>query len=98
MLTVANVMNNAMVTNIFNIDNSNIAQHRQIMRTMTYITLKFEPMIKKPITRSYTFFTVFIFSGINPFAQINSIVYIAFLRPNLHRFQRICDQDNLLFG
>ena len=43
-------MNNAMIFNIFNNDNSNIAyiktRNYQIMTTITYRILKFKPIIK----------------------------------------------------
>ena len=69
---LANVMNNTTVINTFNSDNSNIAyiktQHCQIMATVTYMILKFEPMIEKSILTNYTFFTVISFSNINFFA------------------------------
>ena len=74
----ANDMNNTTTINTFNIDNSNIAninsQHRQVMTTITYEILNFEPMIKKPIVANYTFFPAVTFININSFTYINSIV------------------------
>ena len=74
----ANDMNNTTIINTFNIDNSNIAninsQHRQLMTTITYEILNFEPMIKKPIVTNYTFFPAVTFININSFTYINSIV------------------------
>ena len=68
----ANVMNNAMVINTFNSANKITAfintQNRQVMETITYRILKFEPMIKKSIVANYTFFTVMTLSNINSFA------------------------------
>ena len=56
-------MNNTTILNTFDSDNSNVAyiktQHRQIMATITYKILKFEPMIKKAIVPNCTFLTVF---------------------------------------
>ena len=47
------IRHNTTIINIFNSDNSNIAyiktQHCHIMTIITYIILKFESMIKKPI-------------------------------------------------
>ena len=53
-------MNNTIVINIFDNDNSNIAyiktQHHQIMANITHRILKFETMIKKPIVTNHIFF------------------------------------------
>ena len=71
-------MNNTTIINTFNCDNSSIAnietQHRQIITTIAKRILKYKPMIKKPLVTDNTFFTVSIFSKINPFTQISSIV------------------------
>ena len=79
----ANTMNNTMIINIFNNDNSSIpyikTSHSQIMATIAYIALKyialkFESMIKNPKLTNHTFFAVVIFSKIISFNDINSIV------------------------
>ena len=61
-----------MVINTFNSANKITAfintQNRQVMETITYRILKFEPMIKKSIVANYTFFTVMTLSNINSFA------------------------------
>ena len=44
------------------------------MTTITYIILKVESMIKKPIMTNHTFFAVVTFSKINSFTYINSIL------------------------
>ena len=89
--------------NILDSDNSNIAyiktQHFQSMTTIAYIILKFESMIKKPITANHTFFTVVTFSSftscfINSLAYISSIVFMALIIFNLEKDFR---QDNLPF-
>ena len=65
--------------NIFNSDNCSIAyininaQQCQIMTSMTYIILKVESMIKKPIVANHRFFAVLTFSKINFFVYINFI-------------------------
>ena len=63
------IVDNTMVTNTINSDNSNIAyikiQHHQIMATIAYRSLKFEKMIKKQIGTNYTFFTAITFSNIS---------------------------------
>ena len=65
-------MNNTVIINTFDSDNSNIAyiktQHRQTMATIAYRILKFEPMIKKSIVANQTFFTANTFSNDNYFA------------------------------
>ena len=52
-------MNNTTIINILNSDNINITniktQYCQVMTTITNITLKFKPMIKKPIVADNTF-------------------------------------------
>ena len=71
-------MNNAMIINIFNSDDSNNAyiktQHCQIMTTSAYITLKLESMIKKEIVRNREFFAIVTFSKINYLGYASSIV------------------------
>ena len=56
----ANVMNNTMVINNLNSDNSNITniktQHRQIMAAITNIISKFKHMIKKPIVAYFYYY------------------------------------------
>ena len=73
-------MSDTTVINIFKSDNSNITyiktQHCQIMVTITYRILKFEPMIKKLILINCIFFTVITFSN------------TAFVRPSLHQFEK----------
>ena len=65
------VMNNTTIINIFNSDNSNIAYIKTAhCRTIAYMILKFESMIKRKIMANHTFLT---FGKIN-FAYINSIV------------------------
>ena len=101
-------MNNATVISIFNSDKSKIdkikTQHPQIMTTFTSRILKFKPMIKKPVVANHTFFTVIIFSRINLFIRLNQFCRNkTFTRPiyqkaNLHKFQKDCLQDNLLFA
>ena len=67
----ANVMNNTIIINIFNSDNSNISkiktQHHQIMTTITDRILKFKPMIKTSVVANYTSFTAITFSNISSF-------------------------------
>ena len=60
----ANATNNAIITNTFYSNNSNIAK---IKTAVTNRILKFIPMIEKPIVTNYTFFTVSTFSKINYF-------------------------------
>ena len=71
-------MSDTTIINNFNSDDSNIAyiktQNLQIMATLAYRILKFEPMIKKLIVTNHAFFTGITFSRINSFAYINSIV------------------------
>ena len=64
-----------------------------IMTTITYIILKVESMIKKPIVANHTFFAVVTFNKISSFAYINSII-IAFILSNL---QKDFHQDDLPF-
>ena len=56
----ANVMNNTMVINNLNSDNSNITniktQHPQIMAAITNIISKFKHMIKKPIVAYFYYY------------------------------------------
>ena len=71
-------MNNTTIINIFNSGDTNItynkAQHGQIMATIVYKILKFEPMIKKSMVENHALFAIVTFSKINSFAYINSIV------------------------
>ena len=61
-------MNNTMIINVFNSDNSNIAYNKrknyQIMTAIAYRILKFESMIKKAIMENYAFFTFITLSRI----------------------------------
>ena len=67
-----------MIINIFYSNDSNMVyikiQNCQIMTTIAYRILKFEPMIKKPIVTNLVFFAVVTFSGTSSFAYINSIL------------------------
>ena len=76
--TTFTVLSNKLITNSFKSDNNNIAyiktQRCQIMTTITYIILKFESVIKKPIVANHVFFAVVTFNKINYFASINSMV------------------------
>ena len=103
----ANVMNNTIIINTFNSDNSNIAnvktEHHQIITTITNMILKSKPMIKEPIMAGNKLFAVITFSRINSF---NSFYHnVTFLRPiyqnqktNLYQFQKDCHVDNLSFA
>ena len=59
---IANVIKNTTITTILNNDDCNItkfkAQHYQIIRTITYRTLKFESVTKKSVLKNHTFFTI----------------------------------------
>ena len=65
-------MNNTMLTNSFNNDNSNIInikkQHCQVLATTTDTILKFEAKIKKAIAVNHTFFVVVTIIIIKSFA------------------------------
>ena len=56
-------MNNTTIISIFNSDNSNIAyiktQNCQIITTIAYRIVKFEPMVKKPIVTNHALFALF---------------------------------------
>ena len=101
----ANVMNNTTISSSFNSDNSNIAnsktQHRQIITTITYRILKFEPLIKKPIVTNYTFCTVITTASINSSLKSVLLQYSIYktylLKTNLHQFQEDFLQNNLSF-
>ena len=75
---LANVLNNTTISNTFSSNNNNVAyiktEHRQIMVTISYRILKFEPMIKEAIVTNQAFFTAITVSKINSFTYIDSIV------------------------
>ena len=56
-------MTNAMIINTFSSDNTNIARiktlHCQIKTIITNKTVKFKPIIKKPVVTENTFFTLY---------------------------------------
>ena len=58
-------MNNTVIVNTFNSNNSNIpkikTQYQLIMTTITNRFWKFEPIIKIPEATNHTFFVVIIF-------------------------------------
>ena len=65
----AKIINNTTITNIFNIDNSDITktktQHYQITTVISNKILIFKPLIKKPIATNRALFTVINFSDIS---------------------------------
>ena len=73
-----NVMDNTTIINIFNSNNNNVAsiktENSQIMKTVRYQILKFEPMIKKSIVANHAFLAVTTFSRTSSFTYIKSIV------------------------
>lgn len=70
-------LENATIINIINNNNTNIAyiekQHGQLMAIIAYRNLKLEPVIKKSVVTSHTFFTFITLSNINSFTKTNSI-------------------------
>ena len=74
-------MNNTTIINIFNHDNTISIVLTLNMTTITYVILKDESMIKKPIVANHAFFAAVTFSNINSFPYINSIViqYLEYL-------------------
>ena len=65
----AKIINNTTITNIFNIENSDITktktQYYQIMTVISNKILIFKPLIKKPIATNRALFTVINFSDIS---------------------------------
>ena len=72
------VIHNTTIINIINSDDSDIAysktEHCQNMTAITYIILKIESMIKKPLVTNHTFFAIVNFSKIRYVTCMNSIV------------------------
>ena len=62
-----NAINNTMIINTFNSDNSNIIKTMTTSSNHDNKILKFKPMIKKSIVVHYTFFTAITSSNINSF-------------------------------